>query len=170
MNQDPYIIGILNYRTRLIGYFRLILRQHDLAEEAFQETFIKLMELRDRYDTSCPLWAWMRGVGANVARSVERRHSRPTLSNDLLDSIQSALDEPDPSLDMLESRLAILPLCIKKLRQDHQKVLSWRYAQGLSMDDISKQTGRSPGAVQVTISRIRALLRQCIETVEQAQA
>jgi RNA polymerase sigma factor (sigma-70 family) len=74
--------------------------------------------------------------------------------NTISDS-RSTDDQRDP-LDQLSA-------CIGKLSQQSQELIAERYRNTLSIQEISKKTGRTPTWVTSTLHRVRSVLKTCIE-------
>jgi RNA polymerase sigma-70 factor (ECF subfamily) len=159
--------GLVEHRDTLFAYLLAIVRDWHEAEELFQEVCLVVLE-KERagaviVDRFLP---WSREIARRlVLRHFRTRVKRPRpLSPELLHAIEQAFASRDDAAERqtraadlvakLERSLAGLP---RPLRQ----VIDWYYRDALPIAEIARRTGRSPGAVQVALSRARLhLLRR----------
>jgi RNA polymerase sigma-70 factor (ECF subfamily) len=64
------------YKDSLYAFLRQFIRQHDLVEDVFQETFMQLFNSRDSFDMSRPLRPWLFTIAANKAKDALRKKQR----------------------------------------------------------------------------------------------
>lgn len=64
------------YKDSLHAFLRQFIRQHDLVEDVFQETFMQLFNSRDSFDMSRPLRPWLFTIAANKAKDALRKQQR----------------------------------------------------------------------------------------------
>ncbi|MDA3963335.1 MAG: sigma-70 family RNA polymerase sigma factor [Planctomycetota bacterium] len=148
-------------RQQLLGFLRLWLPQ-DLVEDAFQECYMIVLRRIEDFDRSRDFDAWVRGIARKVAPKICKRHrrERPVLPEELQERIEQALQEQDLRCD---EDLHHLQTCLEGAQPRHQELIGLRYHQGLSLDAIAERLHATAGAIQVSLSRIRAALRNCIE-------
>ena len=71
-------------------------------------------------------------------------------------------DESERGSDHLEEQRRRLDDCIGNLQPDHREVLRLRYQQGLSIDDLASEVGRTVAALYRLLSRLRSSLHACV--------
>ena len=64
------------YKDSLYAFLRQFIRQHDLVEDVFQETFMQLFNSRESFDMSRPLRPWLFTIAANKAKDALRKQQR----------------------------------------------------------------------------------------------
>ena len=64
------------YKDSLYAFLRQFIRQHDLVEDVFQETFLQLFKSRDSFEMSRPLRPWLFTIAANKAKDALRKQQR----------------------------------------------------------------------------------------------
>lgn len=170
---EDLIRAFASIRTSTLGYLRTIVRDPHLAEDLFQETWVVVMSKMDSFDRVGDFGAWVRTIALNLARNARRKekHHRPLPGPDVLDSIEGA--HASRSLrDLQESseRLASLDQCLEKLDPRQRSLLEHRYRGGASLRQLATRSGRSPGSVQVALSRVRQFLLRCIEEEQKRTA
>lgn len=167
MNEhDDLIRKFTSIRASTLGYLRVIVRDPHLAEDLFQETSIIVLKKLTDFDRSHDFSAWVRGIALNLARNALRKeqylHLMP--SPELAAAIERT-HEASSSREIAEmsGRLEHLNRCLAQVESRQRKLLELRYRQGASLQMIAEELGRTPGAIQVALSRVRQFLFKCME-------
>ena len=150
-------------QDKIFNYIMYIVKDEDLANDLFQETFLKAITKMQsgKYTDSGKFFWWLTRVAHNVIidhyRALKNRHVvEPTKDNDLsnLNSI-SVLD------GCRESEMANIQVFhdVKKLMEalpeQQREVVFMRYYQELSFKEIAKITGVS---INTSLGRMRYAL------------
>jgi RNA polymerase sigma-70 factor (ECF subfamily) len=149
------------YASRVHGLTLHILGDPMLAEEATQDTFLKVWSRAREYVAERgPFLPWLLTIARRAALDRLRLESRrPTLSdsNDPEDAWQTIAD-----LDSLsdESRWRSLYFAVQALHPDQRSVINLAYYQGLSQSEIADVLGLPLGTVK---TRLRAALQELRE-------
>lgn len=154
-------------RGELLGYLRALV-PGDLVDDVFQETFLVVMRRVADFDRNRDFPAWVRGIARHVALQVRERHGRlvAPLPDDVLELIEQAHAQASDERD----DLVHLRACLEHVGGSQREMLRQRYQQGQSLERLAQETGRTPGAVQVALSRLRAVLLECIERERRVHA
>ena len=150
--------------SRLFGLQLRILNNRALAEEALQETFVKVWKNCGSYssDKGTPM-AWLNTLARFQAIDVRRRElvrhggdfsRRSTLD---VDALMSGLPPVQDSLAQSE----LLSLCLQRLRPDVQNCIVAIYCDGYTQEEISTSLNRPMGTVKSWVSRGLKKLREC---------
>jgi len=156
------------HRGPLFGYLCRMLKNRELAEDTFQEVFLKVMKARMRYKKTAKFSTWLYRIAHNTAVDALRREgyrkteslSQPrstagesdmTLEN----SIPSSNPGPDAELDRKQFSDA-LKKCIKRLDPLQREVFVLRQYQDLPFREIANITGATESTVK---SRMRYALQ-----------
>ncbi len=126
--------------------FRLVGRR-DVAEDITSEAFLELVEHRDRVDVS-RLPGWLFTVARNRAMDYWRRRALET-------RFAAGLEEPIQPEPAFEPKL----FEHKALRPVHRACLLLRYVHGMTLSEISQQTGLSETQIKGYLQYARQLLR-----------
>lgn len=165
MSED-LIRKFTSIRASVLGYLRNVVRDPHLAEDLFQETSLVVLRKLDTYDRSRDFGAWVRGVALNLARNALRKEQYLHLlpSPELLAAIERTHEEGTlGELAETSSRLEYLSRCMEKVEPRQRELLALRYRSGRSLKEIAGRLGRSAGAVQVALTRVRQFLLRCVE-------
>lgn len=158
-DRDLLIRAFLERRGDLIAYIRAI-GGAGIAEDAFQETFLVVDRRLGDFRPDGDFHAWVRGIARNTVRSLARRSGRlRSLPDDsLCDLIDRAAGE-DPAP---HAGVEALRACLSRLGPEQRRLLALRYGEERPIADIAGLLGRSAGAIQVALSRLRSLLADCM--------
>ncbi len=169
-NNISFSILLDRYQKRVYGFIFSKVHDPDLADDIFQDTFIKVVKnLRLRkYNDEGRFLSWVIRIAHNLImdhfRKIKRlpKHESKIENFDVLD----CLIEQSSSIEegMIESQIhADLSLLIEELPDSQKDVLRMRLFQDMSFKDIGDQTGVS---INTALGRMRYAvinLRKMIE-------
>ncbi len=155
----------LSTRHALMGFIMVLVRDPDDAEDIFQEVWIALASALERGEEIENPGKWCRGVARNLALKHWRdeRRSRVIPNSDWIDRFDLAFSEQEARAEYWSARQEALKRCLESLPECARDLLSLRYERGLSMAALAERLTRSVTAVTKSLSRIRALLGECVE-------
>jgi RNA polymerase sigma-70 factor (ECF subfamily) len=131
------------------------------AEDAVQESFVRLWQTADRFDPSrAKLVTWVMLITRrHLIDRLRRKGARPEQlgldsSVDFLGPVQEVVPEPggDHDLEVLRRRIAELP-------ELQRVVIERTYLQGFTLREVSEQLGAPLGTVKSALSRGLGRLR-----------
>lgn len=133
-----------------------ILRDPQIAEDAVQETFVKLWRTAGRYDVERgSAKAWIGIIARNCALDMGRRRlpASETGENslELLEAV--AVEPPDPKLGK----------CLSQLPDDQAKAIIAMYTYGFSHSELSEQLDLPLGTIKSWVRRGTQALKVCME-------
>jgi RNA polymerase sigma factor (sigma-70 family) len=151
-----------NYSAALLGHLSQMLRNHEDAEEALQESFIKIWKNLESYDPSKGrVFTWMlrivRNTGIDFVRKNKNKQSK-----------QSKTELENVSLPGSESRIedAGLMAIIERL-DDNQKFLVHKLIfEGFTQQEVADEFDIPLGTVK---SRFRAAMKKLRENLSEEQ-
>ena len=160
------------YKDKLFQYIIARVHQEDLANDLFQETFVKvILNLKQgKYTDSGKFYAWITRIAHNLIIDYFRNDSDIRLSPTESNTAQwknMLMTPPDDALEY-ETLLGRLASLIDLLPQEQQEVVRMRYYQDYSFKEIAAQTGvsinTSLGRMRYALLNLRkiALLQQVI--------
>ena len=133
----------------------------EATDDLLQSTAAALLDKWDSYDPERPFRAWAIGIVRLEVLKWRQQlaRSREVLSEDAMLLLAEAAIEHAPDMKPMDS---LLLECIGELREEHRGALNMRYGLGLRIADIAGQIGKSVAAVEMILSRLRRILRDCI--------
>lgn len=149
------------YAGRVHGLTLRILNDPMQAEEATQDTFLKLWSrARDYLAERGPFVSWLLTIARRVALDRLRLESRrPTLS-DANDPDESWQNLPDLDSVTDESRWRSMYFAVQSLHPDQRRVIELAYYQGMSQSEIAEVLSLPLGTVK---TRLRAAMEKLRE-------
>lgn len=161
---------LARHRNPLFGYLCRLLKNRELAEDTFQEVFIRVINSRKRYKQKAKFSTWLYRIAHNACIDALRRESyRKTESlsksrgNDTELTLEDATPSPNPGPDTEFERRQfseILKKCIDELNPEQREVFVLRQYQNLPFKEIARVTGASESTVK---SRMRYALKSLRE-------
>lgn len=151
---------------------RILVRRHFLsaaeADEVSQEIFVQVYRGLSRFRGDSSLRTWILGIARNQIRvhirneTRRRRRSESIISPELLESSATANDvDPFQNGNALEE-LDALRDCITRLSDRHRRLVELAYFERQSAEIIAADASLSPGAIRMSLMRIRKQLAACI--------
>ncbi|MBD1583980.1 RNA polymerase sigma factor [Pseudoalteromonas sp. S16_S37] len=143
-------------RSKLIVYLTSILHCQYLAEDALQETFIRLSKMSESFDTVSNQSAYCYQTAKNIAIDMLRKKSKESWI-----SIENA--EPAQCIDtqinieetLIEQSLnGRIMQAVSSLSKRHQNILSLYKRGGYKQKDIAKICAISPTLVNFTLQEV----------------
>lgn len=173
--RDPDLLDRLieQYQHRLLRYLVCLTRNRELAEDLFQETWVRVLERGHQYDGRHEFGTWLYAVARNLTIDYLRRKN-PVSLDGLMEQ-----NEDDASLEPRDKR----PLALEVLTQSQQlerisealiaipaeyrEAIVLRFQEELALEEIAIVTGARLGTVK---SRLYRGLNMLMERLEGAQA
>lgn len=167
MFEDVDLGNLFNERfvacqDHLYGYIASLLPRRDDADEVFQETSLKLLQNRSKYDSERPFNAWAFAIALNEVRLFVRRNRQKggTFSEAILTSLA---EEQCRSADLIDENLGRLSECMKRLTAEKRRMLEQCYSGANSIKTIAANSGLQPEALYKRLERIRRVLLECMQ-------
>ncbi len=146
--------AVFEYLYRFI-YVRVFDR--DEANDVVSEIFTKAYTLLDRFEPDRGnLRQWLTGFAKYELLTYWRR-KKPTVSLELDD----ALVDPQtgtPFVEKLDDHL-LAEKMYERLSKDQKRLLTLRYVDGLTYEELADVTGKEPAALRQLFSRLHRVLR-----------
>ncbi|RMF04309.1 MAG: sigma-70 family RNA polymerase sigma factor [Alphaproteobacteria bacterium] len=148
---------------KLFGLAVRILKRSDLAEDAVQDTYLKIWNgvatYRPGYGSA---FAWLATITRNRAIDMLRKRTESSIDDDPgFDMIDE--DLPDPFHQAVHNRdLRRFLACLEKLDREYQRCLLMAYYYGYTHEEIAARLPAPVGTVKSRIRRGLAQVRECL--------
>ena len=160
-DQQAFLAIYDRYAARVNALTLHILSDPMLAEEATQDTFIKLWGRARMYLSERGSFiVWLLTIARRTALDRLRLEKRRPLLSDSTDPADIWPSLPDKSLDADEARWKSLYFAVHSLSHDQQLVIELAYYQGLSQSEIADELGWPLGTVKTRLRAAMQALRQ----------
>lgn len=161
--EDRLTQWVSRYADSLLRMCFIQLKDHALAEDALQETFIKAWRAMSKYEAE-PIQhdrAWLSRIALNVCRDMQRsRWMRHVDASKVLDSL------PPARLAVQDEDRSLL-LDVMGLPEKYRQVILLYYYQRLSMRDVAQVLGVDVSTVHARLKKAEGMLkRQLTEEVD----
>ena len=172
-NNNAFDVLMSRHQQSLFGYILYISRNRELAEDIFQETFIKAITTikQGKYVESGKFKAWITRIAHNLVFDHFRREKKEKmlyndeyeydLFNDVSfseDNIEAVMVKSQVMQDV-KHLIALLP-------DAQREVLQMRYYNNMSFKDIAERTGVS---INTALGRMRYAIINIQKMVEENQ-
>lgn len=172
-NEDAATILIERHRKRIYDYIRMMVKDADLADDLFQETFIKVLKsLREeRYTDNGKFVAWVMRIAHNqIIDHFRRQKQQNNVSNedagyDLLNNkkFSDRTIEEHMISDQISSDIRRL---IDFLPEEQREVVMLRHYNDMSFKEIAEKTGVS---INTALGRMRYALINLRKLIDEKQ-
>ncbi len=158
-NNEAFDTLLIRYKQRLFSYIFQMVRDRDLADDIFQETFIKAITTirQGRYSDMGKFSAWLYRIARNLAvDSFRAEKGENVVSAD--DADYDVLNRRELDEDTIEDVMVDLQIeedlrrLVDRLPDVQRQVLEMRYYQDLSFKEIAEITGVS---INTALGRMR---------------
>lgn len=158
---EDFLLLLNEHERALKGYVHSLVREPSDAEDVLQETRLVLWRCFDDFTPGTNFKAWARKIAFHQILAHRRKAKRAVaLSEECLELLASALDRHEER----HSRQAeALKECVRRLSRPHRQIFLMRYSREMEISDIAQAVRRTEGAVYRLLSRLRALLQDCVE-------
>lgn len=158
-NNQAFDILLKRYQNRLFNYIYFIVRNTELAEDIFQDAFIKAITTikQGRYTENGKFPAWITRIAHNLIIDYFRQEKNENvISNDdsdidLLNNINLSEGTIETAIIHRQIKNDVREL-IKLLPDSQQEVVYMRFYQNLSFKEIAESTGSS---INTALGRMR---------------
>ncbi|MDP3850732.1 MAG: sigma-70 family RNA polymerase sigma factor [Luteolibacter sp.] len=150
-------------QAALKEYVSGLLGWQDGVEDLVQETNLFLWERRIEFEPGTNFRAWAMRVAwfkVMAERRDRARSGRVVFSEEIISRLAARAEE---RMEETDGRLRALKRCLEFTRVQDRRLLEWKYGRRENLTDLAAGRGISPGSLHKTISRLRLVLRHCVE-------
>jgi RNA polymerase sigma-70 factor (ECF subfamily) len=170
-NQDPELLDHLIelYQHRLLRYLLFLTGKREVAEDLFQETWMRVLLRGGQYNGKARFDTWLFTIARNLVIDLSRKRTMASL-DEMSDSTEDgrafeiATDGPSPleQFQLREDRAEVSEVLLK-LEAHYREVLVLRFHEDLSLEEIANVTRAPLSTVKSRLYRGLAALRPEIE-------
>ena len=150
------------HSNRVRDYIRMMVKDHDLADDILQETFIKAVQVIDdgRYADTGKFLSWMLRIAHNKVIDYFRSQKSAKTINESESgyNVLGTLRFADSSVEdrLISEQIALdVRRLVDHLPQEQREVVMLRYYSGLSFQEIAEQSNVS---INTALGRMRYAL------------
>ena len=159
--RDPDLLDRLieKYQHRLLRYLDYLTGRREMAEDFFQETWIRVLERGHQYDGRHEFSTWLFTIAHHLVIDNQRRR-QPASINCQTDGDEVApFDLPATGqasafdLTVQREQNEEISAGMRHLASEYREALVLRFQEGMSLDEIARATGAPLGTVKSRIYR-----------------
>jgi RNA polymerase sigma-70 factor (ECF subfamily) len=158
--RDPDLLDRLieQYQHRLLRYLVYLTGNRELAEDLFQETWIRVLERGHQYDGRHEFSTWLYTVTRNLTIDYLRK-KRPVSLDGLMEDEDHAMLEPadtrPAAWELVEQREQAegINAALAGIPVEYREAIVLRFQDGLALEEISAVTGAPLGTVKSRLYR-----------------
>jgi len=170
---------VCKYQGRIYNIILKICSNPNDAAELTQDTFVKVIENIDKFESRSGFYTWAFRIAVNLTLNYRKR--KATVGFTSLDAELAAGDEqarqglaailsddksPDPAQIAENKELCeLIQKGIRELDDEHRAIIVLRDIEGMDYAQIAEVLGTELGTVKSRLSRARAALRQILEAL-----
>jgi RNA polymerase sigma-70 factor (ECF subfamily) len=170
-SQDPELLDHLIelYQHRLLRYLLFLTGKREVAEDLFQETWMRVLMRGSQYNGKARFDTWLFTIARNLVIDLSRKRTMASL-DEMSDSTEDgrgfevATDGPSPleEFQLREDRAEVAQVLLK-LETNYREVLVLRFHEELSLEEIASVTQAPLSTVKSRLYRGLAALKPEIE-------
>ena len=170
-SQDPELLDHLIelYQHRLLRYLLFLTGKREVAEDLFQETWMRVLLRGGQYNGKARFDTWLFAIARNLVIDLSRKRKMASLdemSDTSVDgrAVEFAIDGPSPleEFQLREDRAEVAEV-LMKLEPNYREVLVLRFHEELSLEEIANVTRAPLSTVKSRLYRGLAALKPEIE-------
>jgi len=172
--RDPDLLDRLieQYQHRLLRYLVYLAGNRELAEDLFQETWIRVLERGHQYDGKHEFSTWLYAVARNLTIDYLRKKSPLSLDGLMEDEEHGPLEPADTrpmawEVVQQHEQAERISAALVSIPAEYRETVALRFQEGLTLDEIAIVTGARLGTVK---SRLYRGLNMLMSRLEGAQA
>lgn len=158
-SNDAFDILLKRHQDRIFNYILRIIKNEDIANDIFQETFVKaiLTIKQGRYTENGKFPAWISRIAHNLIIDYYRQEKSENLQSSDLEDIdilnrKELCEQTIEDIIISEQITSDVKYLIEELPELQKEVLKMRYYQNLSFKEIAEITGVS---INTALGRMR---------------
>jgi RNA polymerase sigma-70 factor (ECF subfamily) len=171
---DPDLLDRLieQYQHRLLRYLVYLSGNRELAEDLFQETWIRVLERGGQYDGKHEFSTWLFAVARNLTIDYLRKKNPVSLDGLMEDEDHAPVEPADTQPSAWEivaqhEQAERIGVALVSIPAEYRETVVLRFQEGLALGEIATVTGARLGTVK---SRLYRGLNMLMERLKGAQA
>ena len=167
--RDPDLLDHLieQYQHRLLRYLVYLSGNRELAEDLFQETWIRVLERGHQYDGRHEFSTWLYAVARNLTIDYLRK-KRPLSLDGLMEDEEHAPLEPADTrptaweVVQQHEQAQHIGTALVGIPAEYREAIVLRFQDGLALEEIAAVIGAPLGTVKSRLNRGRAELARIL--------
>jgi RNA polymerase sigma-70 factor (ECF subfamily) len=160
-NQEAFTHLVETYQRPVYNLCYRMLGNPNEAEDASQETFLRVYRNINHYDTDRPFSTWLLSIAAHLCIDQLRKRHMIVISMDTTPYLEPADGSPGPeSAFLLKEDQRRVQALLKTLNPHDRAAVIMYYWYDFSYEEIAKSLSLTPSAVKSRLHRARLSMAQ----------
>jgi RNA polymerase sigma-70 factor (ECF subfamily) len=176
--RDPDLLDQLieQYQHRLYRYLLFLTGNPALAEDLFQETWIRVLERGHQYNAKSKFESWLFAIARNLVIDVSRRKKMASLEDLGNPESDQAYDVPDDhavsALQLLVTREneQAIQVSLLKIAPYYREVLLLRFHEELNLEEIAEVLATPVSTVKSRLYRGLTAMKSALASAAHSSA
>lgn len=159
---------VYDYGEDIYRFCRHLTFDNDMADELYQETFLKATQLSSRLERSGNVKSFLMGIAANIWKNMLKKNAR---RNEILpqgeydENIKNVEDTKGDILEIFVENQIIndVKVAINNLKEKQRIVVILHYCEDFSAEEISKMLHIPRGTVLSRLAKARKIIKKEME-------
>ncbi|RXJ74140.1 RNA polymerase subunit sigma-24 [Veronia nyctiphanis] len=147
------------HKAPLYRYFLRQISSSARAEELYQETWIRVVDNRQRYQSSAKFTTWVYKIAHNLLVDEYRKESSHT---HWLKQVQQEETEEAMTDEFSEAKKRAIKICVSSLPSHQREAFMLKHDSGFSREEICDIIAVKPETLKTRLRYALDQLRQCI--------
>lgn len=151
------------YQSRLYWHIRRLVVDHESAQDALQNTFIKAYQNFHQFKQDSQLYTWLYRIATNEALQILNKMNKMKKSDENAEYHLQTLvaDNSDTTAEEIQ---VLLQKAIHSLPEKQKLVFTFRYFEDLPYEEISKILDMSVGTLKTNYHYAKQKVEEYIKT------
>ncbi|MFD2157858.1 sigma-70 family RNA polymerase sigma factor [Rubritalea tangerina] len=165
-NDDEVVTQIAAHQAEILAYIQSLLPGDASVKDVLQRTNLVLWKKRGSYERGTKFLSWAFSVAYWEVRAFLKERKRKgwlVVDDELAKKVSTTMGEVAEEDGSMYELKGALELCLQQLAPKELDLINQRYYDDASIEELSQVTGRPLGSLRVSLYRIRASLKRCID-------
>ncbi len=149
------------YYQKVYAHCRCFANTGIQAEDLTQDVFERVLHKLDTFRGSARFSTWLFSVCRNYCLTQQQREQQRTWATTVFEQSNEWIVFPDTTSGM-DQQLALLEFAMQDLSDDDKQLLTARYGDNVSINELASSIQASPSAVKMRLWRARERLRRAL--------
>ena len=160
---EEFLTSLANHERFLAGYVYSLIPNSADAEDILQDIKVALWKNFEQFETGTNFTAWSKQIAFYRVIAFRKKKAKENERLCFSEHCQELLDADfECSVEEVSSEVAQLNNCLSKLKPDLKEMVSLRYKEGFSIEDVAIRMNKSTDACYKALSRVRLQLKKCL--------
>ena len=162
-DQEAFAFIVQTYQSMVYSLCLSVLKNKELAEEAAQDTFVKVYRKLGTFEDKASLKTWIYRIGYHTAIDYTRKRRILTQELDTQYSLSDDARNMQESLEQDEGTRK-LKAAISRLKDEQAMIITLYYLEEKNVKEICSILGMTDSNVKIKLFRARKALKAILES------